>query len=642
LVLTAGARGRAALVGREEELAVLGLALSELAVGRGGCVAIGGEPGIGKTRLAQETAAIAERQGCWVMSGRATELEQDVPFAVAISALDPALGSFARPLVKRIAPELVTELEAVFPALAGGAGDRPPRLQAERYRLHHAIGALVGELAAQRPVVLVLDDLHWADAASLELVAHLLRRPPAGPVLLMLAYRFNQAPAELLVAVAAAAREGSLTQIELAALGESEAEELVGDVDPPSRAAIYRESGGNPFYLEELARAHRARPRPPIGQTNTLDERGVPAGVRVVIEQEELARLSARARSVLRAASVVGDPFDPAIAAAVAEVDESDALAALDEAAARELVQHTQLARSLRFRHPIVRRTVYESGGPAWRIGAHARAAIALAEQGAPVMSRAPHVQRCARPGDEVAIALLSAAAHDAAPRAPAVAARWFQAALDLLPTDSSAERRLALLTPMAASLTAAGRTAQSREVLARVLALLPTASPSCARRLSSWSRVSIRCSVARDAPASSSSRHCATHVTARRPVCCCSPWASSTGMPASPSCCDPRRCRHWSRRGSQTDRRSSQRPPPRSHSPPANTAPRATRWHGSRRRSGSSTTSPTSNWRSASRASPSSVTSPPSWTATSTHSRCSSARCRSRVPPARTGGSSL
>jgi predicted ATPase len=473
-----GARGRAALVGRDDELAVLRLALSELTAGRAGCVAIGGEPGIGKTRLAQEAADSAERQGCWVMGGRATELEQDVPFAVAISALDRALGSFAGAVLKRIAPGLVTELEALFPALAGRAAPGSPRLQAERYRLHHAIGALIGELAVQRPVVLVLDDLQWADAASLELVAHLLRRPPAGPVLLVLAYRSNQAPAELLVATGAAARVGSLTQIELATLSESEAEELISDIDASSRAAIYRESGGNPFYLEELARAYRARPRASGRRTDDVNEPGVPVGVRVVIEQEELARLSECARSVLRAASVVGDPFDPAIAAAVAEVSESDALSALDEAAALELVQPTQVARMLRFRHPIVRRTVYESGGPAWRIGAHDRAAIALAEQGAPITSRAPHVQRCSRPGDEAAIALLTAAAQDAAPRAPVVAARWFQAALDLLPADSSTERQLALLTPMAVSLTAAGHTAQSREMLGRVLALLADGEP--------------------------------------------------------------------------------------------------------------------------------------------------------------------
>lgn len=204
----------------------------------------------------------------------------------------------------------------------------------------------------------------------------------------------------------------------------------------------------------------------------------MPVSVRVVIEQEELSSLSEPARSVLRAASVVGDPFDPAVAAAVAEVPESDALVALDEAAALDLVRPCEVPRRLRFRHPIVQQAVYESGGPAWRIGAHARAAEALARRGAPPTWRAPHVQSCASRGDENAIELLSTAANDAAPRAPGVAARWYAAALDLLPLDADHMRRVALLVPLASSLTAVGRTAESREVLDRLLALLPDDDP--------------------------------------------------------------------------------------------------------------------------------------------------------------------
>ena len=405
-------------------------------------------------------------------------MSKTCPFAVAISALDPALASFAEPTLKRIAPELLAELEALFPALPRPARPDSVRFQAERYRLHHAIGALITRLADQRPVVLVLDDLHWADAASLELVAHLLRRPPTGPVLLVLVYRSTQAPPELLIALGAAARDGSLTQIELGALSQSEAWELLGDLDATSRHAIWRDSGGNPFYLHELARAHRARSRAALERIANAATGGVPSSIRVVIEQEELAGLPERTRLVLRAASVVGDPFDPTIAAAVAEVDDGDALDALDQAAARELVQPTRDARALRFRHPIVRRAVYESAGPVWRIAAHARAAIALAEQDAPITARAPHVQRCARRGDEAAIALLSAAAHDAAARAPAVAARFFEGALDLLPSDGDCQRKLALLMALAVSLTAAGRVAHSREVLGRVLALLADDEP--------------------------------------------------------------------------------------------------------------------------------------------------------------------
>jgi DNA-binding NarL/FixJ family response regulator len=277
--------------------------------------------------------------------------------------------------------------------------------------------------------------------------------------------RASTAPAELLVALTTAAREHALIDLALAPLTRDEARQLTGDLVDAER--IYRDSGGNPFYLEELAHAQRT------GAEDGLAERNVPMRVRVLIE-EELASLSEDARLILRAAAVVGDPFDPVIAAAVGEVTETDALLALDEAAALDLVRPTDAARGLRFRQPIVRWSIYEGCGPGWRIGAHARAAEALAERGAPATWRAGHVLRSAKRGDEDAIELLRTAADDAAPRAPAVAARWFRAALDLLGADAAPERHVALLTPLAASLSAAGLTAESREVLARLLALLP------------------------------------------------------------------------------------------------------------------------------------------------------------------------
>ena len=223
-------------------------------------------------------------------------------------------------------------------------------------------------------------------------VAHLLRGPPAPGVMLVLALRTTAAPGELLVALTAAAREGVLVDLELAALTSAEAQALIGDLDVRER--IYRDSGGNPFYLEELAHTQRTATRANDGEAG----RGVPLSVRVAIEQEELANLSEDARLVLRAAAVVGDPFDPAIAAAVAEVTEGVALGALDEAAALDLVQPTALPRRLRFRHPIVRWSVYDGCGPAWRIGAQPAPArrlpnAALHRRGVPGTSSAP---RCA------------------------------------------------------------------------------------------------------------------------------------------------------------------------------------------------------------------------------------------------------
>ena len=464
------ARGK--LVGRDDELRLLTRALDDLADGHGANVAITGEPGIGKTRLAQEALAAARERGSLVLGGRATELERDVPFVVATEALAPAWAAAGADLLGQLPPELRFELESLFPATPRPSASAPA---VERYRLHHAIAALLDELATSRPLVLALDDLHWADAASIELVAYLLRRAPTGRVMVIAIHRACQASPELRVACASAAREGSLLELELTALGEAAAGELVGDVGEPLRAELYRESGGNPFYLQELARSQRGRPQRRLAAHSSASDREVPASVRVVIEQEELAALSEQGRAVLRAASVVGDPFDPAIVAAVAELGEPEVLASLDEAASRELVLAGNAARRLRFRHPIVCRAVYESGGPAWRIGAHARAALALSSQGAAPTVCAPHVERSARPGDDAAIGLLSAAARDAAGRAPGVAAHWCQAALDLLrASDEDPGRRRSLRMSLATALGAAGCTAEARDVLERVLGELP------------------------------------------------------------------------------------------------------------------------------------------------------------------------
>ena len=115
---------------------------------------------------------------------------------------------------------------------------------------------LLERLTAAKPLVLVLDDLHWADAASVELLGALLRRPPAAPVLMAMAVRPRQVPERLSATTERAHRQGMLDRVELGALTRAEARELLGEaVDGAAAAALYDESGGNPFYLEQLARS---------------------------------------------------------------------------------------------------------------------------------------------------------------------------------------------------------------------------------------------------------------------------------------------------------------------------------------------------------------------------------------------------
>ncbi len=180
----------------------------------------------------------------------------------------------------------------------------------------------------------------------------------------------------------------------------------------------------------------------------------------------ELDALSAPGRGLAEAAAVVGDPFELDLAAASADMAEPDALDALDELVARDLVRSTQVPRRFRFRHPLVRRAVYESCSPGARIAAHRRTAHALAARGATPTTRAHHVEHSAQHGDMAAVAILQAAGEAAAKRAPASAARWFTAALGLLPANAPRSERVNLLMALAGAQAATGRFEDSRAAL--------------------------------------------------------------------------------------------------------------------------------------------------------------------------------
>ncbi len=477
-------------VGREDELAVIGRALDRLAEGSPASVAFVGEQGIGKSRLLGELQSRADEQGHLVLAGRAAELERDLPFGVVVDALDAYLAAMDPQRVNRLGRELGAELAQIFPSLAELVSEQPTP-QHERYRAHRAVSELLERLAATKPVVLVLDDLHWSDPASIDLIAALLRRPPDAPVLLALGLRPRHAPTRLTTALRDAVREDAIEIAELGPLSEKAANSLLGEeVDGAAARALYEESGGNPFYLEQLVRGMRrgggssADAEPLAAAVEAI---GVPPAVAAALA-EELGELSADTRGFLNGAAVAGDPFEPDVAAAAADMPETAGLAALDELLALEIIRETDVPRRFRFRHPLVRRAVYAGAPAGWRLGAHGRVAHTLEERGAPPATRAHHVEHLARPGDEGAIALLRQAGEDAAPRAPASAARWFEATLRLmrrhegsLPQDSAEAE---LLESLARSLGAAGRLRESRATLLDMLGRLPAEAVAARVRL--------------------------------------------------------------------------------------------------------------------------------------------------------------
>jgi DNA-binding CsgD family transcriptional regulator/tetratricopeptide (TPR) repeat protein len=256
-------------------------------------------------------------------------------------------------------------------------------------------------------------------------------------------------------------------------LSEAQAAALLGDLDPRAAAALYRHGGGNPFYLEQLRRA-REDGGVTAGRGGDVAVAGVsvPAAVAASLA-DELASLQSDERMLLQAAAVAGEPFEPDLAAAVAELPLSAALDRLDALLALDLVRPTAVPRRFVFRHPLVRRAVYESAPRGWRLAAHSRAADALAAHGAAAADRAHHVEQYAGRGDEDAIALLLEAGTSAASRAPAAAARWFEATLALLPA-SDEERHVDVRVALASSLRSLGQLDRCRTTLLEAIDLLP------------------------------------------------------------------------------------------------------------------------------------------------------------------------
>ena len=467
-------------VGRQPELERLGEALDELDGGAGGCLAVEGEPGIGKTWLLSELRRRAEGRGHLVLAGSGAEFERDLPFGVWVDALDAYVSSQDLDARDDADPDLLADLAGVLPSMRGQAGATLAAPGDDRHRAHRAVRRLLDVVAARGRLVLVLDDLHWSDAASIDVLSALLRRGTGEPVLLALGYRSGKAPPKLAGALGAP----RVTIIELGPLTETECSRLAGDgLGPAQRSAVYAESGGNPFYALQLAQAPGLPSHSSTGDRLALDA-GVPRMVAAALV-EELATLTADARLLLNAGAIAGDPFEPELAYSIAELGPDAGVRALDELLDARLLHPTDVPRRFAFRHPLVRRAVHASCGAGWRLGAHARAAQALASIGASPAARAHHVEQSGARGERAAIDLLLEAGAADAPRAPSGAARWYAAALRLIGEDDR-ERRLGALIGLAGALRSTGELERCAAVLLEAIEIVPAGDVALRVRLTS------------------------------------------------------------------------------------------------------------------------------------------------------------
>ncbi|HEX8629326.1 MAG TPA: AAA family ATPase, partial [Catenuloplanes sp.] len=427
------------LIGRDVEWVALLRALTSTRHGPQIAV-LTGEPGIGKTRLLAELARHAAAEGFRTLAGRATEFEQEVPLALAVDALDDHVRRHTAEISGQLEPEEVRRLGDVLAGLRTGSAVEagPGGSAVERYRCFRALRRLLELLATPTGLVLILDDVHWADPASADFLEYVLRHPPAGPVLLALAYRPAQVPARLAAALTAE-HGGHLHPLRLAPLSEPDVARLLGTgADARQARHLYRISGGNPFYLDALRRVGTASvgaDRP--GDDLELGLAELPQEVRAALAAE-VAAVGPEDRLVACAAAVCGYEFEPAQLAAVAQRPVTDVLASLDGLVARDVLQAVTGTGRFRFRHPVVRHVVYASTAAGWRLGAHGRAAVQLERVGAPPKARAHHVARSAAVGDTAAAVTLAAAAWAIGAQAPASAVEWLRTALRLLPDGAT------------------------------------------------------------------------------------------------------------------------------------------------------------------------------------------------------------
>jgi len=485
---------------RERELERLTGWVQAAVASHGSVVALEGVAGIGKSTLLEEVRERARAAGMRVLSARGGELERDFLYGVVRQLLEPALRDAAPATRERL---LAGAAALARPALwLASEGDSPGA--GAPGAIPHGLYWLCANLASERPLLVVVDDAHWADAASVAFLSYLARRIEGLPVLVVYAARPGEGAASSLPA--AGDPERTLCPAPLSA---SAAATLVGDVlggvdSAALTAACHHASGGNPFLLRELLRDLERQPDRDPAQVAALAPAAIAASVLA-----RLDRLGDAARELVFAVAVLGTRTTLRHAAALAELDQAIAGDVADALADAAILDP---GRPLDFAHPVLRATVDAQLAPARRSERHRRAAELLDADGADADAIAPHLLATEPAGDRWTVARLRAAADGALDRGapeqacaclaravaepPATAERatvlcelgaaevragrpeaieHLRAGLEGTPDDGT---RLDAVHALALALTSAGRVPEASELLSPVIRELGDSDP--------------------------------------------------------------------------------------------------------------------------------------------------------------------
>lgn len=371
-------------VGRKDAVQAFRRQLGATLEGQGRLLMLSGEPGIGKTRCSEEFSRIAEDQGALVLCGRCYEQPGAPAYWPWIQVLRDCLDAHSDdqlrltmgpggPLVATLVPELATRL-GIEPASSIDAGDG-------QFRLFDAVSRLLARASNGVPLVLILDDLHWADGSSLGLLEYLSKEVPRQRCLILCAYRDVEVTrrSRLLTTLGELSRGAHVERVRLTGLSADETAELASTIcglpiSPAASAAIFQQTDGNPLFVREVAQVLAEELRRATGDFIAVD---IPDGIREAIGRS-LGRLSDHTNRVLATASVLGREFDLGILARMTGHTPADCFAVLDPAIEAGMLQREVRPSRFRFTHAVIRETLYAELPTLERLQLHRRAAEAV------------------------------------------------------------------------------------------------------------------------------------------------------------------------------------------------------------------------------------------------------------------------
>ena len=446
-------------VGRLNEAERLRELFGEASAGERRLALLSGEPGIGKTRLSTYVALAARSEGAAVLYGRCDE-ELRIPYGPWVEALshyvEHASEDVLRAHVERDGGELARLASGLSPRLADVPPPRESDPETERYLLLNAVVGLLQAAAEERPVVLVLDDLHWADQPSLALLRHVVRASAEGRLLILGTYRDSDIHRghPLSAALAELRREQGVERIALSGLSEEEIVTVMAaaaghELDAAGlllAEEVLRETDGNPFFVGEILRDLRESGAIVQGADGRWTVAGgavalsLPQSVREVVGQR-VQRLGESVTGTLEVAAVLGREFDLDLLARVTGTGEDELLDQLDAALQSSLVaESAERPGRFVFHHALVNHTLYEDLGSTRRARLHRRVAEALedmcgADPGARIGELAKHWTAATTTVDSERAAGYALQAGDRAlsQLAPGEALRWFRQATELI-----------------------------------------------------------------------------------------------------------------------------------------------------------------------------------------------------------------